>query len=480
MNPYTVRLEDMQAKDMTLVGQKGGNLGQMWAAGLPVPLGFCVAVDAYEEHIAASGLWAEIEKHLDDVQVDDPEEVERISALIRGLVLGAPVPGPVREAVEAAARDLFRELGDPVTPLAVRPSAVVKGQPPASFGGQHDAFLNVIGPESLLDSVKKCWASLWTARAVLFRAQNGLAHAEARMAVVVHELVSATVSGTVFTANPITAQLEEVIIDAVWGLSEAIISELVAPDNYVVRKTDLAVVDRWVSDKPVRLMPLSDGGTEVQAVPPELQEQPCLSDDESRTLAELCLRVEDLCDEPMDIEFAWHHDHLYLLQCRPITALFGLPALSLEEEMAEQLGQVGLLAPLDEAAMRQVARWARLQHVPAGAAIIQQGEPGANFYILASGRVTVRVEVARGTRRFLGYRGPGFFFGETALLTGQRRNATITAVEPSEVFVFDKEGFDKLYKLHPRIEEEIRLRMEARLHLTRILRRQDRKRLSAV
>ena len=130
--------------------------------------------------------------------------------------------------------------------------------------------------------------------------------------------------------------------------------------------------------------------------------------------------------------------------------------------------------------MQQVARWARLQHVPAEAVIIQQGQPGADFYVLASGRVTVRVEVARGTHRFLGYRGPGFFFGETALLTGERRNATITAVEPSQVFVFDKEGFDQLYKLHPRIQEEIRLRMEARLHLTRILRRQDRKRFSSV
>jgi hypothetical protein len=289
------------------------------------------------------------------------------------------------------------------------------------------------------------------------------------MAVVVHELVSATVSGTVFTANPITAELDEVIIDAVWGLSEAIISELVAPDNYVVRKADLAVIDRWVSAKPVRLMPLSDGGTEVQKVPPEQQTKPCLSDDEIRTLVKLCLRVEDFCDEPMDIEFAWHHEHLYLLQCRPVAALFGVPTLSLEEEMAQRLRQIGLLALLNEEDIHQVARWARLQHFPADAVIIQQGDPGTDFYILASGRVTVRVEVAMGTHRFLGYRGPGFFFGETSLLTGERRNATITAVEPSEVFAFDKEGFDELYKLHPRIEEEIRLRMEARLRLTRIL-----------
>ena len=120
-------------------------------------------------------------------------------------------------------------------------------------------------------------------------------------------------------------------------------------------------------------------------------------------------------------------------------------------------------------AARRVARWARLQHFPADSVIIQQGDPGSDFYILASGRVTVRVEVAMGIRRFLGYRGAGFFFGETALLTGDRRNATITAVESSEVFVFDKESFDKLHNLHPRIEEEIRLRMEARLRLTRIL-----------
>lgn len=469
MNPYTVRLNEIQARDMTLVGQKGGHLAQMWSADLPVPLGFCVTVEAYQEHIATSGLWAEMQKHLTDIQEEDPAEVERVSALIQDLVLQAPLPAAVREAIEASAQNLFQALGDSLTPLAVRPSATMKGQPPASFGGQHDAFLNVIGQESLLQSVKKCWASLWTARAILFRIQNGLDHADARMAVVVHELVSATVSGTVFTANPITGEAEEVIIDTVWGLSEAIVSELVAPDSYVVRKTDLAVEDRWVSTKQARLMPLTDGGTEVQAVPPEHQKEPCLSDDEIRTLVRLCLRAEDLFGEPVDIEFAWHHDHLYLLQSRPIAALFGLPTPSLEEEMAQRLRQIALLAPLDEEGVRQVARWTRLQYIPADTVIIQQGEPGSDFYILASGHVTVRIEVAIGIRRFLGYRGPGYFFGETALLTGERRNATITAVEPSEVFGFDKDSFDRLRKLHPRIEEEIRLRMEARLRLTRIL-----------
>lgn len=469
MNPYTVRLNEIQAKDTTLVGQKGSNLGQMGAADLPVPLGFCTTVDAYEAHIDASGLWPKIQQYLDHLQAEDPAEVERISVSIQEMVLQAPLPKSVREAVEATAQELFEALGDPVTPLAVRPSALIKDQPPASFGGQHNAYLNIIGQESLLASIKRCWASLWTARAILFRMQNGLDHAQARMAVVVHELVSATVSGTVFTANPITGEAEEVIIDAVWGLSEAIISELVAPDNYVVRKKDLNVVDQWVSNKRVRLIPLSDGGTEVQAVAPERQTRPCLSDDDIKALVRLSLRVEDLFGEPADIEFAWHHNHFYLLQSRPIAALFGAPTPSLEEELAQRLRKIALLAPLNREGIEKVARWARLQHFPADSVIIQQGDPGSDFYILASGRVTVRVEVAMGIRRFLGYRGPGFFFGETALLTGDRRNATITAVEPSEVFVFDKESFDKLHNLHPRIEEEIRLRMEARLRLTRIL-----------
>ena len=468
MGPYIVWLNEIQAKDMTLVGQKCGNLGQMSSAGLPVPTGFCVTVDAYLEHIAASGLWPQIQEHLDDAS-KIPADIERISALIQDQVHHAPMPTAVQEAIEAAIQELLQSLGDPLTPLAARPSATVEGQPPASFGGQHDAFLNVIGRESLLESIKKCWASLWTARATLFREQNRLTHASARMAVVVHELVSATVSGTVFTANPITGEAEEMIIDAVWGLSEAIISEFVTPDNYVVRKTDLAVIDRWVSDKSVRLMPLANGGTEMQVVPPEQQAKPCLPDDAIRNLVKLCLRVEGLFGEPVDVEFAWHHDHLYLLQSRPIAALFDIATTSLEEEMAHRLRDVALLAPLDEEAIREVGRWARSQHIPADTVIIQQGEPGSDFYILASGHVSVRVEVAMGIRRFLGYRGPGYFFGETALLTGDRRNATITAVEPSEVFVFDKEGFEKLYKLHPRVEEEIRLRMEARLRLTRIL-----------
>ncbi|UCC63376.1 MAG: cyclic nucleotide-binding domain-containing protein [Anaerolineae bacterium] len=468
MPNYVIWLNQVQARDMTLVGQKGGHLGQMSANGLPVPTGFCVTVDAYQAHIAASDLWPQIGQHLDSLSTEDPAGLERIADLIQGQVYEAAMPAPVQEAIEGAAQKLFQRLEDPSTPLAVRPSTVVEGQPPTSFGGQHDAFLNVIGPASLLESIKKCWASLWTARAILFRQQNGLDHTDARMAVVVHELVSATVSGTVFTANPVTGGTE-VLIDAVWGLSEAIISESVTPDNYVVRRADLALVDRWVSDKHVRLMPLADGGTQIQPVSPEQRARPCLSDDEIRALAKLCLRVEDLLDEPADIEFACHHGHFYLLQSRPIAALFDTTTTSLEEEMAHRLREVALLAPLDGEGIRQVARWARLQHYPAGATIIQQGEPGSDFYILASGRVAVRAEVARGKRRFLGSGRRGFFFGETALLTGDRRNATITAVEPSEVFVFDRESFEQLHKLHPSIEEEIRLRMEGRLRLTRIV-----------
>lgn len=469
MGPYTIRLDEIQAKDAKLVGEKGSNLAQMWAAGLPAPVGFCVTVDACEKHFAASDLWPQVQKHLANASLTDPAKVQSLSDLVQNLVLQAPMPDSVMEAIEAASQNLFKVLGSPLTPLAVRPSSMMKGLPAASFGRQHDAFLNVIGLETLLESIKKCWASLWTTRAILFRTQNSLSHTAARMAVVVHELVSATVSGTVFTANPITGEAEEVIIDAVWGLSEAIISELVAPDNYVVRKTDLAVIDRWVSTKRVRLMPLSDGGTEVQKVPAGRQKEPCLADEEIKTLVKLCLRVENIFKESVDIEFAWHHDHLYLLQCRPIAAIFGLPAASLEEELALRLKKVPLLAPLDDREIEQVARWARLQHTPANSVIIQQGEPGSDFYILASGRVALKVEVARGRHRFLGYRGAGFFFGETALLTDARRNATITAMEPSEVFVFDKESFDRLLELHPRVEEEIRLRMEARLRLTRIL-----------
>lgn len=469
MCPYIVRLDEMQARNSDLVGQKGSNLGQMCSAGLLVPLGFCVTVDAYQEHIAASNLWPKIQKLLDGLSVQDSSAVERVSTLIQRQIFKAPMPLPVREAIRTAVQELWQKLGDPLASLVVRPSATLEGQPAADFGGQHEAFLNVIGLKSLLESIKKCWASLWTARAILFRAHSSLDHAIARMAVVVHELVSATVSGTVFTANPITGEATEVIIDAVWGLSEAIISELVTPDNYVVRKTDLTVVDKWISNKRVWLVPLAEGGTAVQTVTLEKQKKPCLSDDKIRNLAELCLRVEDLFGEPVDIEFAWYNDHLYLLQSRPITALFGLAALSLEEEMALRLRNVVLLASLGDEGIAQVARWARLQHFPADTVIIQQGEPGADFYILASGRVTVRVEVARGIRRFLGYRGSGYYFGETALLTGARRNATITAVEPTEAFVFDKESFDKLYKLHPRIEEELRLRMESRLRLTNVL-----------
>ena len=187
MGHYIVWLNEMQAKDVVLVGQKSGNLAQMSSADLPVPTGFCVTVDAYQEHIAASDLWPGIQKRLDTAAAETPADLEGRTACIQEQVYRASVPAAVEQAIQAAAQELWQKLGDALTPLAVRPSATVVGQPLASFGGQHDAFLNVIGQESLSESIKKCWASLWTARAVLFREQNGLDHANARMAVAVQE-----------------------------------------------------------------------------------------------------------------------------------------------------------------------------------------------------------------------------------------------------------------------------------------------------
>ncbi|HKR50843.1 MAG TPA: PEP/pyruvate-binding domain-containing protein [Pseudonocardiaceae bacterium] len=291
---------------LPVVGGKAANLGELIRAGFPVPPGFCVTTAAYQQ-VAVGAV---------DVRAQDPD---RLAEQARAAILAALVPAAVADAVDRA----YRALGDDV-PVAVRSSATAEDLPWASFAGQQDTFLNVVGTDAVLDAVRRCWASLWTDRAVSYRMTNGIDHATVRLAVVVQQMIEPQVAGVLFTADPVTGHRGHTVIDASPGLGEAVVSGAVNPDHFVVDATGV-VLERRLGDKRVLVRALPGGGTE-QVTQPADAEQPCLRDVQIRDLTVLGQRVQQHYGTPQDIEWAVSGaGELWLTQARPITTLYPLP-----------------------------------------------------------------------------------------------------------------------------------------------------------
>ena len=304
---------------LAVAGGKAANLGELVRAGFPVPAGFCITTAAYEMVAAGAGL----EPTLGAMAGTQPEDAARLAELAteaRSHLSEASVPDVLGRAIAEA----YAELGDG-EPVAVRSSATAEDLPQASFAGQQDTYLNVIGVESVLDAVRSCWASLWTDRAVSYRASNGIDPHGVRLAVVVQRMVDVSVAGVLFTANPVTGKRGQAVIDASPGLGEAVVSGMVNPDHFVANTATGEIVERQLGDKRVAVMAGSGSGTErVELASGE--DRASLSDDQVLALAKLGAQVEEHYGTPQDTEWALDDDGgLWLLQARPITTLFPLP-----------------------------------------------------------------------------------------------------------------------------------------------------------
>ncbi len=305
---------------LAVVGGKAANLGVLTRAGLPVPPGVCVTTEAYRQVAAEAGLDAVIAA-LAATPATDVDRLGRLAGLARGALLAAPPPYPVARAVVAG----YAQLGADV-PVAVRSSATAEDLPFASFAGQQDTYLNVVGPAAVLDAVRRCWASLWTDRAVVYRATNGIDHRTVRLAIVIQRMVDAAIAGVLFTANPVTGRRRQAVIDASPGLGEAVVSGAVNPDHFVVDPASGEILDRRLGDKRVVIRALAGGGTERVERPAGAGDA-CITGDQVRALAALGARVEAHYGAPQDTEWAIDADGvLWLTQARPITTLFPLPA----------------------------------------------------------------------------------------------------------------------------------------------------------
>jgi pyruvate,water dikinase len=309
---------DAAEATLPVVGGKGANLARLTRAGFPVPGGFLVTTDAYHEFVAANKLTEPILAAAATARPEDPASLDAASAAIQAHFQAGTLPPELAAALVAA----YRALGAP--PVAVRSSATAEDLPDMSFAGQQDTYLNIVGEQAVLDAVVRCWASLWTARALGYRARNGIAPGDVALAVVVQEQVPSEASGVLFTANPLTGRRDEVVIDATLGLGEALVSGQVEPDHYVVDRRSRRIRSKTLGAKALAIHGQAGGGTVT--VTGDAAAQQALPDGVIADLAALSLRVAQFYGTPQDLEWAWAGGRLFLLQARPITSLFPVPA----------------------------------------------------------------------------------------------------------------------------------------------------------
>jgi pyruvate,water dikinase len=310
-------LDDIDATDLETVGGKGASLGELTAAGLPVPPGFVVTAGTYRAFIEDAGIDEELFEAV-DVDPDDSKALSRAQERAHELITGTEMPESVREEILDAYRSIGTEREEAF--VAVRSSATAEDLPDASFAGQQETYLNVV-EDDLLDRVRECWASLFSQRAIYYRNQKGFPHREVDIAVVVQQMVDAEKSGVMFTSHPSTGE-PRVIIESAWGLGEAVVSGSVSPDNYVVDRETREVAEVTVADK--KLMHIKDpdtGETSEVEVPEEKREERVLSDGEIADLVEIGERVEEHYSTPQDVEWAIYDGEIYMLQSRPITTI---------------------------------------------------------------------------------------------------------------------------------------------------------------
>ncbi|MCB0026883.1 MAG: hypothetical protein KDE28_03185, partial [Anaerolineales bacterium] len=308
--------------DLARVGGKGANLGEMSQAGLPVPPGFCVTTDAFRLFLAAEpDLEGTIYGPLARLAADDVAGVREAGGAIRRHLAELPVPPAVAAAVLAAWQAL-----DPTAAYAVRSSATAEDLPGASFAGQQDTYLNVRGEAALLTALRNAWISLFTDRAILYRAQNGFDHREVALSAVVQQLVEPAVSGIMFTADPLSGNRELISIDAGFGLGEALVSGIISADLYRVEKGTGRITEQRIADKKLAIRSLPTGGTETIQLSPEQSVAPSLQTTQVAALAALGRRIEQHYGQPQDIEWViTPSEQLFVVQSRPITSLFPLP-----------------------------------------------------------------------------------------------------------------------------------------------------------
>ncbi|VBB08184.1 Hypothetical protein LUCI_3452 [Lucifera butyrica] len=318
MSRYVLFFNQIDHASLAEVGGKGANLGEMTQAGFPVPGGFCVTTHAYKDFIATS---REMDRFFAELAAIDPANLTQLRELgerIRTHLQQLPLPVPIRDAIIQAWTKQGTEYS-----YAIRSSATAEDLPNASFAGQQDTYLNIKGREEILQQVRNCWASLFTDRAIAYRAKNGFDHREVYLSIVVQQMVIPDVSGILFTADPVNGNRTVVSIDASFGLGEALVSGLVSADLYKVKNNTL--ISKKISQKKLAIYSLPEGGTVSKELPAAQQQKQVLTDRQLIELAALGKKIEQHYGKPQDIEFCLAKGEFFIVQSRPVTTLYPLP-----------------------------------------------------------------------------------------------------------------------------------------------------------
>ncbi|MFJ2197107.1 rifamycin-inactivating phosphotransferase [Streptomyces violaceusniger] len=388
---YVLDLQEVAETQAAVVGGKGAHLGGLSRIeGIRVPGGFCVTTDAFRRIMAEA---PSIDDHLDQlsrVNPDNREAIRTLSARMRRTIEGIAMPGDLAAAITRA----LARLGEQAA-YAVRSSATAEDLPTASFAGQQDTYLNVVGPTAILQHISRCWASLFTERAVTYRRRGGIDHRTVYMAVVVQQMVFPYAAGILFTADPVTGNRKVATVDAGFGLGEALVSGLVNPDVFTVRQGE--VVAKTIAAKQRAVHALPAGGTREVAIDSRRQEQPSLTDAQAVRLVELGRRIEAHFGRPQDIEWCLADDGFQIVQSRPITTLFPIPETGDQENhvylsvghqqmMTDPMRPLGIsvwqltaMAPMHEAGGRLFVDATRRLASPASRAalldVVGRGDP---------------------------------------------------------------------------------------------------------
>lgn len=328
--------KDLTINDVPLVGGKCASLGEMVRVGKNVPLGFAVTVNAYKQFVMETGIDRKIREAMSEQGLNNKTDVSfhEAAKIIVPIVKSTPIPNSIREAIKVAYEELSEKYGTKDVMVAVRSSATMEDAADASYAGQHETYLNIVGLENVLERIKECWASLFSAPALHYRSSKDIEPDEALMAVAVQKMVNSRSAGVAFTVDPVTGDSSKIVIEGAWGLGEGVVSGNVTPDHFAVNRDTFEIVERWISPKTIYYVRDPETGeTVVRDVEKFKQNLPCVTDQELIQLAKMALSIEQHYGKPQDIEWAIDTglalpEGLLILQSRPVTVWGGVKAVN--------------------------------------------------------------------------------------------------------------------------------------------------------
>ncbi len=305
--------KELNKKSVSDAGGKGANLGEMTRNGIPVPPGFVILAPAFQKFLEETGINIKIDEIRKGINFKDLESVEEKSEILRHLILKNKIQGDINKEILMAFRKLKTEY------VAVRSSATAEDSKIDSWAGELESYLNTT-ENNLMENVKKCWASLYTPRALFYRMKKGLNKKRVGVAVVVQKMIQSEISGVCFTVHPVTKDRNQMVIEACWGLGEALVQGIITPDSYIIKKKTLELVDININPQEKNII-RGKKGTNIAVVPKKQTGQQKLKERQVKELAKLCIKIENSYKSPQDIEWALEKDKFYILQTRPITTL---------------------------------------------------------------------------------------------------------------------------------------------------------------